>query len=702
MSKLNSTSLTLNNKEISGVETTLTADNTKIPTSKALYDYLKDKGIKPFAPTSLSVSGSWAKQQNRTRVNLTGLTFTATYADGTRGTVNSNDVNVSPITWNVKTSEAQRVTFTYTVKGTTQSTESTVGVGIDLERLEVSGDWSNVQFYGTTPDLAGLTFTAYYNDDSSGQVPPGQISVSPSTWSGLGTQTATFSYTDGDVTKATTKDATVVRKLTGLTVGPWIKTQYTGQAVDYTGMTFTASYNNNTTATVTPSDYDPKTWSSTAGTQTCTFYYSENGITKSATKSASVADYWSTVPLTLQAREAGDISITKDGDPGTIYYSKNGGSQTALDSGVNISVSPGDKVSFYRTLSSSLSDSKSFTIKCTNNCYVYGNVMSLYNKDNFANLTTIGYDYAFYKLFNKNNYININESVGKLLLPATTLTSHCYGYMFRGCTSLTTAPELPATTLAIYCYSNMFWDCTSLTTAPALPATTLAESCYASMFENCTSLTTAPALPATTLANYCYSGMFYKCTNLITAPATLPATILAQYCYRGMFDSCKSLTTAPRILATTTAYFCCYQMFYRCTSLTTVPSNMLPATTLAEGCYNSMFEGCTNLTTAPTTLPATTLASRCYANMFNSCKSLTTAPTLPATTLAEYCYASMFISCANLTSITCLATSISAFNCTSNWVNGVASSGTFYKNSAMSSWTTGNNGTPSGWTVRNA
>lgn len=305
MSKLNSTSLILNNKEISGVETILTADNTKIPTSKALYDYLKNKGIKPFAPTSLSVSGSWARQQNRTRVNLTGLTFTATYADGTRGTVAPSDVNVSPITWNVKTSEAQRVTFTYTVKGTTVSTTSTVGVGIDLERLEVSGDWSNVQFYGTTPDLAGLTFTAYYNDDSSGQVPPGQISVSPSTWSGLGTQTATFSYTDGDVTKATTKDATVVRKLTGLTVGPWIKTQYTGQAVDYTGMTFTASYNNNTTATVTPSDYDPKTWSSTAGTQTCTFYYSENGITVSVSKSASVVEPWSAVAITLTNPNSG-------------------------------------------------------------------------------------------------------------------------------------------------------------------------------------------------------------------------------------------------------------------------------------------------------------------------------------------------------------------------------------------------------------
>jgi hypothetical protein len=34
--------------------------------------------------------------------------------------------------------------------------------------------------------------------------------------------------------------------------------------------------------------------------------------------------------------------------------------------------------------------------------------------------------------------------------------------MFRGCTSLVTAPELPATTLSERCYYNMFYGCSSL------------------------------------------------------------------------------------------------------------------------------------------------------------------------------------------------------------------------------------------------
>ena len=349
-------------------------------------------------------------------------------------------------------------------------------------------------------------------------------------------------------------------------------------------------------------------------------YWKYNGVAYDA--QSINEELWEYIPLTLQARGAGNISITKKNDPGTIYYSKNGGSQTVLDSGVNISVNTGDRVSFYRTLSNNLGDSKYFTINCTNNCYVYGNIMSLYNRNNFSNLTTIQYEYAFYNLFNRNSYIDINESVGKLVLPATTLAQDCYEYMFNRCTSLTTAPTLPATTLANACYYDMFNYCTNLTTPPSiLPATTLAEECYSSMFSHCTSLTTAPTLPATTLADYC---------------------------------------------------------------------------------YYAMFRGCSSLTTAPSILPATTLANACYESMFRNCSSLTTAPTLPATTLVSYCYEQIFSYCTSLTTITCLATNISAYGCTSAWVGDVASSGTFYKNSAMSSWTTGTNGIPSGWTVRNA
>lgn len=128
----------------------------------------------------------------------------------------------------------------------------------------------------------------------------------------------------------------------------------------------------------------------------------------------------------------------------------------------------------------------------------------------------------------------------------------------------------------------------------------------------------------------------------------------------------------------------------------------LPATTLADGCYNRMFNGCGSLTSTPE-LPATTLAMGCYFYMFNGCTSLTTAPELPARTLVTNCYTGMFRNCTKLNYIKCLATDISANNCTTSWVYGVASSGTFYKNSSMfeSTWGRGVNGIPGNWSIYN-
>ena len=312
------------------------------------------------------------------------------------------------------------------------------------------------------------------------------------------------------------------------------------------------------------------------------------------------------------------------------------------------------------------------SISACDDCYVYGNVMSLINATDFKTLTAFDAtkgEYAFYGLFKNNSHIK-NHTEKELVLPAATLTKGCYNSMFSGCDKLTSTPVLSATMMAESCYFNMFRNCVSLTVVPELPSTTMAKDCYGLMFSGCTSLTKAPELPATTLAENCYSSMFSDCTGLTSAP-TLPATTLANSCYNGMFMRCTGLTTASD----------------------------LPATVLAEYCYQNMFRGCTSLAAAPA-LPATTMADFCYTRMFDGCSSLTSAPALPATILAKRCYSYMFRDCTSLNSVTCLATDISAEDCTTNWLRGVASTGTFTKTASMTSWTTGSNGIPSGWTTK--
>lgn len=281
-------------------------------------------------------------------------------------------------------------------------------------------------------------------------------------------------------------------------------------------------------------------------------------------------------------------------------------------------------------------------------------------------------------------------------LPATTLENRCYCAMFYGCTSLKEAPSLPATKLAYECYGSMFANCTNLTEAPALPATELESCCYWYMFWNCSSLTKAPALPATTLANGCYQNMFWNCSSLTEAPALPATTLVDSFCYSGMFCDCISLKKAPELPATELGYGCYQSMFSRCTSLTEAP--ILPATTLQPLCYNCMFLGCTSLTEAPA-LPATTLAPYCYARMFQFCPGLKKAPELPAATLEQKCYEQMFDDCYNLNYVKCLAIDITAPDCLNDWLNVVASTGTFVKASSMNAWPVGSSGIPSGWKV---
>ena len=395
--------------------------------------------------------------------------------------------------------------------------------------------------------------------------------------------------------------------------------------------------------------------------------------------------------LTFTALEDGTFSFTTN----NLQYSvDNGSTWSTLTAGSSTpTVTTGNSILFKQTGLTSNSTYGIGTFSSTGRFNVSGNVMSLHLGDNFINKTDlIGKNYAFYRLFrNCTKLINVEN----LILPATTLASSCYSYMFFGCTGLTTTPTLPATTLVSACYNHMFSGCTSLTTAPSLPVTTLASSCYEYMFSGCTSLTTAPVLPATTLASYCYSSMFSGCTGLTTAPV-LPATTLVSGCYSSMLEGCTSLTTAPALPVTTLADNCYASMFRGCTSLTTTP--LLPATTLATYCYSYMFYGCTGITSAPA-LPATTLSTYCYSYMFYGCTGITTAPELPATTLTTYCYYQMFYGCSSLNYIKCMARNKSATDCITNWVYGVSSTGTFVKHPNMTGWTTGTSGIPSGWTV---
>ena len=247
--------------------------------------------------------------------------------------------------------------------------------------------------------------------------------------------------------------------------------------------------------------------------------------------------------LTFRALEDGTFSFGGNGavSANTLEYSVDSGStwSTLQNSGTTPTVASGNTI-LWKASGLTIGSSGIGKFSSTGQFEAEGNIMSLHFGDDFSGQTSLsGMNYAFNMLFYKCTGITSAEN---LVLPATTLASKCYQYMFFNCTSLTTAPNLPAMTLASYCYDNMFSNCTSLTTAPELPATTLEENCYRSIFKKCTSLASAPSvLPATTLATQCYQQMFNGCSGLTESPI-LPAETLKTQSYGSMFNGCTSLS----------------------------------------------------------------------------------------------------------------------------------------------------------------
>ena len=479
-------------------------------------------------------------------------------------------------------------------------------------------------------------------------------------------------------------------------------------------------------------------------------------VNPTPTPEPSVFDALST-PLTLQTTGMSPITVTVSTTlttGKTIEYSVDGGewTQGTPSNGTPLTIT-GHVVQFRGNNASYGDPSSPFkytNIKTETEAYIYGNVMSLIDKENFPTLKSFDTSdkdgdgtedgaFAFLWLFaDVDSYMSnfstpatqniVCHPEKALVLPATTLTKGCYGLMFLS-TKLASAPELPSKTLAESCYDEMFMNCTNLTIAPELPATVLQKGCYLGMFAACSNLTTAPALPATSLADNCYLSMFAKCQKLENAPA-LPAPNLAKRCYESMFSGCTKLIHAPALNALNLEELCYASMFEDCTELVFSPA--LPAINMAEQCYNSMFDGCTKLTVAPVLsaggtaggsldwacyagmfrgcvelvnapeLPATTLAKDCYIGMFEDCTKLTTAPVLSASSLPHGCYQRMFYNCVNLSYVKCLATSIdsscggSLSNAVSDWLWGDdashaaganAVSRTFVRGSSASFWT---------------
>ena len=250
--------------------------------------------------------------------------------------------------------------------------------------------------------------------------------------------------------------------------------------------------------------------------------------------------------FTVEANEAGTFYVRSE----NFNFSKNGGPWTSGVGNTAMTLSQGDKVRFKHETNSAY---KGMFSGNTMSFQVYGNIESMEYGDNFSGVTSVKTNSGFSRYFQDCSGLTTAEN---LVLPATALTNNCYEYMFYGCSSLVSSPELPALAVVGNCYNHMFHGCTSLMVAPELPATSFtAGFCYSSMFVGCTSLTEAPILHVKNLtaSGHNYRQMFSGCTYLNTVTCLLenPSTAstqswLAGVAATGTFYKSPSATGWPR------------------------------------------------------------------------------------------------------------------------------------------------------------
>lgn len=419
----------------------------------------------------------------------------------------------------------------------------------------------------------------------------------------------------------------------------------------------------------------------TVGQEYTTYVYTENGWV--------IGDVPLDLPyLRFTAKEDTTFTFTKSSYASQdleIKYSIDGKPWKTMESGVATPTVPSGsyvvfKSNFKGGSGSPYGDNDNGTFSSTGNFSVSGNIMSLIYGDEFVGKTSLAdYTNVFAKLFYNCTHL---KSISNGLLPATTLSNQCYSNLFNNCTGITSIPKglLPSNNLAYKCYEYMFFNCTGITSIPLglLPATNLKDYCYSSMF--CGSgIKSIPSrfLPSTNLAQGCYSSMFAK-TKVTAIPSNLlPATTLTDYCYYRLFSQ---------------------------TAITYVPAGLLHATNLADYCYQEIFSECERLKLADIVLPATTVNKTwSYYRMFFNCTNLLEPPTIKATSVSgNNPFGEMFYGCQQMKYLVCDMLNEPSSSISSDWLNGVAATGTFYKN-PNATWdhtiTPGTSTVPSGWNI---
>lgn len=224
----------------------------------------------------------------------TGMVVTVTYDDASTREV--TNYNCSPVVLSINDNY---VTISYREMMTTVTTTQPVTVKNLLKKIQIITPPTETAYeIGDTIDLTGMVVYAFYSDGTSHEIT--NYTYSPHVVNSASDTEVTITYTEDGITKTAIQDITVgnTPNLVSIAVSvPPTKVIYkAGEYFDPSGMVVTATFDNDTTKTVSGYTYSP-TRTLQQGDSVITISYTKKGITKTTTQNITVV-YLTSIAIT--------------------------------------------------------------------------------------------------------------------------------------------------------------------------------------------------------------------------------------------------------------------------------------------------------------------------------------------------------------------------------------------------------------------
>ena len=263
-----------------------------------------------------------------TAFNAAGLDVHVTYNNGTTKDFDATELNINYSGFDTTT--AKTITMTGTYEGVSGTFDVVINP-VELVSVAVKTMPNKTKYYvGDTFDQTGLTLTATYNNGKTETIANG-ITCTGFSSDAVGSKTVTASYGG----KSTTFNVDIEAvKLVSIAVktNPTKMSYYQGEALDSTGLTLTATYNNGKTETVTTGFTCSALDSSSAGQKTITVTY--QGLTTTFSVTVIAVNLVSVSVKTMPNKTSYFTGESFDQTGLTLTATYNNGNTETISSGI--------------------------------------------------------------------------------------------------------------------------------------------------------------------------------------------------------------------------------------------------------------------------------------------------------------------------------------------------------------------------------